>query len=722
MACECVNITLTIEKYQIEVLGETYGSQTVQLIPRGRLNGANWYLLTINSLFPVGTDYFTIWYDQSADYWYVEQGTIPNNGGIKHLRWATNIPLEVSGTIAVGQWEKITQKFANFTSFYSIPQTYINDLTITGVYGGNNYYQWEIEGVDFYLYFEGTQWELAWTLGGTTGTFGAVKNSPPPCPPFTQNPVWILSEGFSFVETKECSTFLISCLSICYTVGNQQNQTCFDVNIYEIDGNGAPVFVFQVAEFPNVTFRIFYSTTGINPFQAGWYLVTLGDQGDFISYLDNDGTFVPFPDELESNVYGWLQMNYFNQFETKPAIQCPIIESDCDCGMKFTFKYYDGSSEVKEAEKSGFYNSRDYYTFLLSQYGNPEALVYVFWNGIQWDISNTLGGEPLFRLFKNSLCPIGDASADEEITFVGKWLSVDNEFTKLKSEGISCTTCGIEDRIYKQYDVVKLPDNNVEPDLGNNDCCCRQLVLGGAGESWETDITPMWVKLDENGYALFKLLKNGQQANYIVEQKQVVKEQYAFYSEIHWKDVLASDGAGCYTLVIEYNIAGIVGQVVWGEYQLMPYNLTNAMYTARVRAIFNSYFEKDDIDFTDTNMQGTLRFNGFIGKRQPNTEIDNLIYGDRQMKSVIRENLNNYLITTDPLDECIIKPLVDLYLLHENNLFISDYNFHNHSYFYQDLPVILEESAEITYYDWSRKASLSAKVGDKVKNDRNYYK
>ena len=62
------------------------------------------------------------------------------------------------------------------------------------------------------------------------------------------------------------------------------------------------------------------------------------------------------------------------------------------------------------------------------------------------------------------------------------------------------------------------------------------------------------------------------------------------------------------------------------------------------------------------------------------------------------------------------------FVSYENELYISDYNFHNHSYLYNDLPVILEESADVTYYDWSRKASLVAKVGDKVKNNINNFK
>jgi hypothetical protein len=91
------------------------------------------------------------------------------------------------------------------------------------------------------------------------------------------------------------------------------------------------------------------------------------------------------------------------------------------------------------------------------------------------------------------------------------------------------------------------------------------------------------------------------------------------------------------------------------------------------------------------------------------------------MKRVIRENLNEYEITTDPEDECIIKPMIDLYLLSENELFISDYNAHNHSYRYLDIPVIVQESPEIEYKDFSRKAVLKCKVSDKFKNQRTYF-
>jgi hypothetical protein len=198
-------------------------------------------------------------------------------------------------------------------------------------------------------------------------------------------------------------------------------------------------------------------------------------------------------------------------------------------------------------------------------------------------------------------------------------------------------------------------------------------------------------------------------------------EPNAYYTTISWIDVLNSDGIGCYELKIDYDISGVIGSVSWGKYNLKPYSVANALGTARIRALFNGIQETEGINFSGSNVDYSFRFAGFIGSQQPNTETDNIIYGNREMKRVIRENLNTYEINTDPLTECFIRPLMTLFLLSENELFISDYNVFNHSYRYLDLPVIVNESAEIEYYDFSRKAKLKCKVEDKFKNKRTYY-
>lgn len=226
---------------------------------------------------------------------------------------------------------------------------------------------------------------------------------------------------------------------------------------------------------------------------------------------------------------------------------------------------------------------------------------------------------------------------------------------------------------------------------------------------------------DQADQVTFTLKKNGVVTNYVPTPVEFINEPNAYYITVDWGDVLASDGIGCYTIEIGYNISGIIQEFTWGIYNLRAYSIENALKTARIRAIFNSYHEIEQIDFTGSQVEDTIRFYGFIGNRQPNTEIDNLIYQNREMKTVIREHLNTYEITTDPLCDEIIRKISDLFLLSENDLFIADYNAHNHTYQINDLPVIVEESPEIEYYQFSRDAKLTCIVGDKFKNKRTYF-
>jgi hypothetical protein len=282
--------------------------------------------------------------------------------------------------------------------------------------------------------------------------------------------------------------------------------------------------------------------------------------------------------------------------------------------------------------------------------------------------------------------------------------------------------CGIEDRIFREYKSIKLPQSFVEQDRGLIDCCCTQLVLGGAGESWKNDKTSMWIKLsDEIDTYQFLLLDCNQNVLETYDAIAFPNESNAYYCTVNWLDVLTSFGQGNYTLAIAYSISGVSGLLLWGDYKLLPYTIQNALKTARVRAIFNGKQTIDGIDFTNSNVESTHRFYGFIGNRQSNMEIDNIIYDNREMKRVIRENLNDYEIITDPEDECILRPLLELFLISENELYISDYNAHNHSYRYLDLPVIVSESPSVEYKDLSRKAVLKCKVADKFKNQRTFY-
>ena len=281
-----------------------------------------------------------------------------------------------------------------------------------------------------------------------------------------------------------------------------------------------------------------------------------------------------------------------------------------------------------------------------------------------------------------------------------------------------------QERIQKKYEAIQLPNIFVEQDRGFKICCDPLLVLAGGDETWGNDVSSAWIKLsDPTDTFEFILEKDGVPVTaYSLVVQGFPNEDNAFYTTIQWQDVLALAGAGCYTLQVGYNISGIVGNFTWAIYNLQPYSIQNALKTARIRVKFNLQQEIEGINFTGANVEDSFRFWGFIGNRQPNTEIDNLIYQDRSIKTVVRENLDSYIISTDPLQESFITPLTDLYLLSENEMWISDYNAHNHSYRILDVPVVVEESPEIDYLDkYQRRAVLTCQVGLRNKNRRTNY-
>jgi hypothetical protein len=294
--------------------------------------------------------------------------------------------------------------------------------------------------------------------------------------------------------------------------------------------------------------------------------------------------------------------------------------------------------------------------------------------------------------------------------------------------GVGTEYCGdcekIEERYAKFYKSIKLPKIFKEENRGWKSCCCNFMALAsGSNDSWKNDLTSAWIKLsDVADSADISIISCSGELVYKPEKKNVVKTPNAFYWTVNWNEVLIEKGSGTYKIIISCSISGITQEIVWGVYDLKPWTIKNALQTARIKAIYNSYQEIEGIDFTGSKVLDTIRFNGFIGKAQPNTFIDNLVYQNRETKKVIRENLYVYEIHVDPTCENITSKIVDLFLLSENDLFITDGNKFNHSYKYLDLPVILENTAEFEYKDFDRKAGLMAKVSDKFKNKRSFYK
>ena len=483
---------------------------------------------------------------------------------------------------------------------------------------------------------------------------------------------------------------MCNCIQITYAPNAETSPVTIDVEAVGTF-NGYNYFIWTVGA---VTYTMWHDALD------NWNVTTDGLGGSVIA-ASIKSTYAPCP---IASIPVWITGEFFTTFTTE---LCAPIELDCDCGIHITLN--NPRENNWDVIALGLINGRPYYEFVFI------ATIYefrLFWDGLQWVIVNMVDTVIFWTLDYNATCPIG-------VDWVNQ---IENDWTA-ETFGVRCGCLPLEDRTAFQFDSIKFPPIFIAQNRGLKDCCCEQMVLAGGGtESWKNDISSAWIKLSGiDDSVAFRLTKCGVPVTYEPEVIEFVNEANAYYTTINWADVLLSDGPGHYELTVTFTISGVTGAFTWAEYNLQQYTIQNALTTARVRAIFNAYHEIEGINFTGSFVESSHRFHGFIGNRQPNTEIDNVIYNNREMKRVIRENLNDYEIITDPEDECIIKPLVDLYLLSENELYISDYNAHNHSYRYLDTPVIVNESPTIEYKTLSRKAVLTCKVADKVKNQRTYF-
>jgi hypothetical protein len=473
---------------------------------------------------------------------------------------------------------------------------------------------------------------------------------------------------------------------------------CIKIN-YQIIGGPVLIIELDAVGLFN-SFNVWSWTDGLDTFTLwhdaadNWNVSTDGQGGtDLVTALK--GNIDPCPFDSMPN---WLIMGFFDLFTTEACDPCDCIKIDIVKG---------DDVESYTVETTGQYGGPyNYYEF---------GIYTLFFNGFKWLITTDgLGGSAVIGDNEiTDFCPAGSFKP----LVIGY-----SSITVTASNACGCQPK--EDRNFRKYNAIKLPVIFEEPNRGFFRCCCPFNVLANAsGKTWENDVNSAWIKLsDPLDMATIELYKEGVLSTWQPVLMPFVNELNAFFATVYWAEVLAADGPGCYDIKVNCNISGIALNFVWGHYTLKEYSIQNALKTARIRTIFNAYQEIESIDFTGSQVEDSIRFYGFIGNRQPNTEIDNIIYQTRELKSVIRENLNTYEIITDPTCEEHTTKLTDLYLLSENELYLSDYNAHNHSYKYEDLPAIVKESPEITYFDFSRQASLKCIVGDKFNNKRTFYK
>jgi len=276
--------------------------------------------------------------------------------------------------------------------------------------------------------------------------------------------------------------------------------------------------------------------------------------------------------------------------------------------------------------------------------------------------------------------------------------------------------------------VIRFPQGFAEENRGlKKECCDAELKLASStsNDSYKNDWSGVPVKIsDISDIVDIIITKCDDPFNPLPLLGEVLdcpEDELTVGYVFEWKQYLLAYGEGLYTISVQFTISGTPGGYDFGTFELKEFTIPNAAETSRVYSQFNSYLQRELMDFTNSNYKDTIRFHGFFGNREPKTEINNLISKGRKIEKVTRENLNAYTLRTDPVSICITRRLLDWHFLNEDVCKISDHNRTNHDYLLFDLPVALEETPEIEYIEGNRWAKVTAIFGDRSKLDKSYY-
>lgn len=276
------------------------------------------------------------------------------------------------------------------------------------------------------------------------------------------------------------------------------------------------------------------------------------------------------------------------------------------------------------------------------------------------------------------------------------------------------------------FTIARLPkDFQEEKRLKCTPCnSCNQLVLASSTETerYKNDVKGFVIsKSSPSDTIAFTMEKNGIVIPNLGYTPTFPNDSLAVGYVFDFKQILITNGIGCYTVKANFTIAGITSEFTKGVFTLKEYSVNSARRTVKIDSEFNSMDTPDNVDFTGSDFRDTLRFNGTFGKRQPKTEIDQLVSVGYKVEKVKQENLNQYTLQTDPINVCMTRQLVDFHLLHADKILISDHNPRNHSYLYLDFSVMMSEEPKFTYLEGDRRAKLEVLFKDKVLNSTSFY-
>lgn len=289
----------------------------------------------------------------------------------------------------------------------------------------------------------------------------------------------------------------------------------------------------------------------------------------------------------------------------------------------------------------------------------------------------------------------------------------------------------LQERTKIDFELVQLP--NIPPNSGKKIDCCECLpakVMASTTDSalYKNDIKGVFHKKDvASDTCVFKIFK---------EDNPTPLVQYGVVPTFphdanligfcyNWREYLVNYGVGCYRIEKDVTIAGLSFTFVIGKYLLHEFDNESAEGTVRVIGQYDKevqYVEHGAVkvaNFSGSTFETSLRFDGFFGRWQPNSEVVNHYAHNGMLRNAkIRYN-GEYQLTMNATTICEYEPFVKELLLFSSIIKCSDYNFSNPNQRQEVIWTVLndENSINVEYYDTSRMASVNVSLRDLLNNE-----
>jgi len=299
-------------------------------------------------------------------------------------------------------------------------------------------------------------------------------------------------------------------------------------------------------------------------------------------------------------------------------------------------------------------------------------------------------------------------------------------------EVVAAENCLFEERTIGYAVKVTLPKDE-PPDRGYAECCNQGLVLASLSDTdpYMNDFTTIYFQRQTPADTVIYQIIGSMGTVALVDGTHGVLYDFdplhtnteLSYFMVEWRKILNIWGEDTFTLRKVVTIAGIAINVDTPfSYKLENWTINKANGTTRIDCKQDGKLEAVDIDFKDSGFEHSLRLSGYFGNPQDKWVQENLIFSQKKgLKmfegQITMSNNKEYVYQANNIPECMARELRD-FILFSNELFISDYNKNNHSYRYELLPVVMNDSSGNEFEVLNRAIWINLVFTERSKNNR----